>query len=83
MGPAVAATIVVGRPGLATAQNCEAMASGMARTDCFIGQARIQEQQSHVVAGTARRRTDIEILRNKTGTTHTLTIRGRRLKQRK
>jgi len=50
----------------ALAQDCEAMA-GPARTDCFVGQARISGQQSEIAAGAARVRTSEERLRAVTG----------------
>lgn len=50
----------------ARAQNCEAL-SGPARTDCFIGQARISGQQSGIAAGAARVRASEERLRAVTG----------------
>jgi hypothetical protein len=50
----------------ARAQNCESMA-GPARTDCFIGRARILGHQSQIARGAARVRTDEEFLRAVTG----------------
>src|SRR5262249_33944362 len=51
----------------ARAQDCESM-TGPARTDCYIGRARIHGQQSGIAAGAARLRTDEEFLRAATGT---------------
>ena len=63
-----ASVAVVGlAQGGALAQNCESM-SGPARTDCFIGRARILGLQSDVAAGKARLRDDEERLRAATGT---------------
>ena len=50
----------------ARAQNCESM-TGPARTDCFIGRARILGNQSGIAAGAARQRTDEEYFRAATG----------------
>jgi len=61
---AVVLTIAVGD---ARAQDCESM-TGAARTDCFIGRARILGNQSGIAAGAARLRTDQESLRAATGT---------------
>jgi hypothetical protein len=52
--------------GEARAQNCAKM-SGPARTDCFIGRARIGGAQSDIAAGEARVRTSAERLRAVTG----------------
>src|SRR5262249_32304269 len=51
----------------ARAQDCESM-SGPARTDCFIGRARILGNRSGIAAGAARQRADEERLRAVTGT---------------
>jgi hypothetical protein len=56
--------------GDARAQDCESM-TGAARTDCFIGRARILGNQSDIAAGAARLRTDQEFLRAATGTSGT------------
>ena len=54
--------IVVGASGAATAQvNCDTM-TGPARSDCYIGVARINGQKSEIAAGVARQRTDAAIL---------------------
>jgi hypothetical protein len=52
--------------GHAWAQDCESM-TGPARTDCFIGRARILGQQSGIAAGVARKQADEENLRAATG----------------
>jgi hypothetical protein len=52
--------------GETRAQNCERL-SGAARTDCFIGRARIGRAQSDIAAGEARVRTSAERLRAVTG----------------
>jgi hypothetical protein len=54
--------------GEARAQDCAKM-SGAARTDCFIGRARIGGAQSDIAAGQARVRTSAERLRAVTGGT--------------
>ena len=60
---------VVGSSGLAQAQvNCDALPPGPARTDCFIGLARIYRQQSEIAAGVARQQSDAAIHRGVTGT---------------
>ena len=51
----------------AQAQDCEAL-SGPARTDCYIGRARISGQQSGIAATAAKKRADEEYLRAVTGT---------------
>jgi hypothetical protein len=69
VGIATVAAIAMGSPEFATAQgDCEAIPAGPARTDCFIGRARIQGQKSGIAATTARQRTDAEILGVTTGT---------------
>ena len=63
----VSAAVATIATGDARAQNCESM-TGPARTDCFIGQARILGHQSGIADGAARQRTDEEFLRAATGT---------------
>jgi len=59
---------LAGSPGVAAAQvNCEAMPPGPARTDCFIGLARINRQKSEIAAGVSRQQIDAAIYRNVTG----------------
>jgi len=53
--------------GDARAQDCESMI-GPARTDCFIGRARILGHQSGIAAGGARQRADEALLGAATGT---------------
>jgi hypothetical protein len=56
-GAAVLAA-VVGASGFASAQvDCDTMV-GPARSDCYIGVARIQRQKSEIAASVARQRTD-------------------------
>jgi hypothetical protein len=66
----LAAVAVIGLAvaGEVRAQNCERL-SGAARTDCFIGRARIGGAQSDIAAGQARVRTSAERLRAVTGGT--------------
>ena len=61
------ALVMIIAAGNAWAQDCESM-SGPARTDCFIGRARILGQKSGIAAGTARVRADEAYLRAATGT---------------
>jgi hypothetical protein len=61
------AIVAVAAAADAWAQTCESM-TGRARTDCFIGRARISGQTSGIAAGAARQRTDEEYLRAATGT---------------
>jgi hypothetical protein len=69
LGGAALSAAVVGCSGSATAQtSCEAIPSGPARTDCYIGLSRISRQKSDIAAGVARRRIDRAIYRNVTGT---------------
>jgi hypothetical protein len=66
-GTAVWATLA-GAPDLADAQvNCEAIPVGPARTDCYIGLARIGQQKSEIAAGVSRQQTDAAKLRQATG----------------
>jgi hypothetical protein len=64
---ALAAVVMLAVDGGARAQDCESM-SGPARTDCFIGRARIQGGQSDIAAGAARVQADEQYLRAATGT---------------
>ena len=69
LGTTALVTSVVGSPGLAPAQvNCDAIPSGPARTDCYIGLARIHRQQSDIAAGVAQQQSDAAIYRRVTGT---------------
>jgi hypothetical protein len=61
-----AGLIALSGAGGAWAQDCEKM-SGPARTDCFIGRARIRAEQSDIAAGAARLRSSQERLRAVTG----------------
>jgi hypothetical protein len=68
LGVAALLAAAVGRPGIATAQiNCEAIPPGPARTDCYIGLGRINEQKSEIAAGVAQQQVDTAIFRNVTG----------------
>ena len=69
LGTAALVTTVVGSPGLAQAQvNCDAIPPGPARTDCYIGLARMHGQQSEIAAGVAQQQGDAAIYRRVTGT---------------
>jgi hypothetical protein len=60
--------LVASSTGSANAQvNCEAIAAGPARTDCYIGLGRIAGQSSEVAAGTAHQHTDRASYRQSTG----------------
>ena len=71
-GAALLAT-VVGSPARAQTQvtqtqvNCDMLAPGPARTDCYIGLARIHAQQSGIAAGVAQQQSDAAIYRRATG----------------
>jgi hypothetical protein len=53
---------------LANAQvDCEVLPAGSARTDCYIGLSRVQQQKSEIAAGIAREQTDRAIYRQLTG----------------
>jgi hypothetical protein len=64
------AILLTSLPHFASAQNCEAVAAGPARTDCYIGLSRIYQGQSDVAAGTARVQSDAARYRQITGTEH-------------
>jgi hypothetical protein len=69
VGAASLLAIMVGFPGLATAQvDCEAIPAGPARTDCYIGLSRIYRQKSDIAASVARQQSDRAIYRQWTGT---------------
>src|SRR4051794_7432714 len=53
---------------VASAQNCETIPAGPARTDCYIGQSRIYQGQSNVAAGKARVQTGAARYQQVTGT---------------
>ena len=60
--------LVASLPGVATAQvNCETIPAGPARTDCYIGLSRINQQKSEIAASTARHQTDSATYRQLTG----------------
>jgi hypothetical protein len=54
----IVATLLASISSVASAQNCEAIPAGPARTDCYIGQSRIYQGQSDVAAGKARVQAD-------------------------
>jgi hypothetical protein len=74
VGSAALLATVVGSPGRAQTQatqvqvNCDMLAPGPARTDCYIGLARIHAQQSAIAAGVAQQQTDAANYRRATGT---------------
>jgi len=61
-----AGAVTFGATSGALAQACESM-SGSARTDCFIGRARISGQKSEIAGSAARVRNSQERLRAVTG----------------
>ena len=48
--------------------DCAAIPAGPSRTDCYIGQSRIDQGQSDVAAGKARAQSDAARVRQVTGT---------------
>jgi hypothetical protein len=69
VGIAALVAVTMAVPGDAGAQNnCEAMPAGPARTDCFIGRARIQGAKSDIATTKARHSTDAAVLGVTTGT---------------
>jgi hypothetical protein len=66
----VVAISLVGFPGGASAQNCEAVPAGPARTDCYIGLSRIHQGRSDIAAGKGRVQSDAARYRQITGTDH-------------
>ncbi len=68
LGGAALLAVAAGATGVATAQvDCDTMV-GPARSDCFIGVARLNRQKFEVAAGVARQRTDAAVLRQVTRT---------------
>jgi hypothetical protein len=60
--------VIIGWSGSAMSQvNCETIAPGPARTDCYIGLSRINRQNSEIAAGVAQQQTDRAIYRSVTG----------------
>jgi hypothetical protein len=54
--------------GVANAQvDCGAIPAGPARTDCYIGLSRINQQKSEIAASTARQQADSATYRQLTG----------------
>jgi hypothetical protein len=87
LGGAVLLATVVGVPALAQTQvaqtqvaqtqvNCDMLAPGPTRTDCYIGLARIHAQQSGIAAGVAQQQSDAAIYRRATGTRARKPARG-------
>ena len=61
-------TMLTGANDRAAAQvDCEAIPAGPARTDCYIGLARINRQKSEIAASTARQQGDAATYRRVTG----------------
>jgi len=65
---AIVAISLASVSSVASAQNCDAIPAGPARTDCYIGLSRIYQGQSDVAAGNARVQSDAARLRQVTGT---------------
>jgi hypothetical protein len=59
---------LVSFPNVATAQNCEAVPAGPARTDCYLNLSQFYRAQSDVAAGKARVQSDAARERQMTGT---------------
>lgn len=53
---------------VASAQNCDTMPAGPARTDCYIGLSHVYRGQSDLAAGNARVQSDAARLQQATGT---------------
>jgi len=64
----IVAVLLAGVSNVASAQNCEAIPAGLARTDCYIGLGRIYQGQSDAAADKARAQSDAARLRQLTGT---------------
>jgi len=59
---------LVAASGLAMAQvNCETLAPGPRRTDCYIGLSYINRQKSEISAGVAQQQAETAIYRKVTG----------------
>jgi hypothetical protein len=60
--------LVASSLGVAKAQvDCGTIPAGPARTDCYIGLSRINQQKSDIAASTARQQTDSATYRQLTG----------------
>jgi hypothetical protein len=60
--------VVASSAGVASAQvDCGTIPAGPARTDCYIGLGRINQQKSQIAASTARQQTDSATYRQLTG----------------
>jgi hypothetical protein len=69
-------TLAASSAGVANAQvDCGAIPAGPARTDCFIGLSRINQQNSEIAATTARQQTDRATYRQLTGSRRAKTQR--------
>jgi hypothetical protein len=66
----VVAILLASLPNIVSAQNCETVPAGPARTDCYIGLSRIHQGQSDVAAGKARVQSDAARYQQVTGTAH-------------
>lgn len=65
----VIAILLASFPGVVSAQvDCNAVPAGPARTDCYIGLARVYQGKSDVAAGNARVQSDAVRLQQVTGT---------------
>jgi hypothetical protein len=65
----VIAILLASFPGVVSAQvDCNAVPAGPARTDCYIGLARVYQGKSDVAAGNARVQSDAARLQQVTGT---------------
>ena len=64
----IVAVLLASVSNVASAQNCEAIPAGPARTDCYIGLGRIYQGQSDAAADKARAQADAARLRQVTGT---------------
>jgi len=67
IGASIVAVLLASFPGVVSAQDCNAVPAGPARTDCYIGLSRIYQGQSDVAAGNARVQSDAARLRQVTG----------------
>jgi hypothetical protein len=74
----VVAMLLVSFPTAASAQNCQALAAGPARTDCYIGLSRLYQGQSDVAAAKARVQSSAARYRQVTGTSRSEAPQHRR-----
>jgi len=80
IGASIVALLLVSFPGVVSAQDCNAVPAGPARTDCYIGLGRIYQGQSDVAAGNARVQSDAARLRQVTGASRSKASKQRRKK---